>query len=58
VLFLLNYCHKYAIDVAMNGVVITDAIKVFRALVFVLLSICILSTSIITNSLHVADAQQ
>ncbi len=52
VLFLLNYCHKYTIDVATNGVVITDAIKIFRAPVFVLLTICILSASIVNNSLH------
>ncbi|MGB8164556.1 MAG: hypothetical protein WCF14_06050, partial [Nitrososphaeraceae archaeon] len=58
VLFLLNYCHKHTIYEATNGVVISDAIKIFRAPVFVLLTICILSISIITNSLHVADAQQ
>ena len=54
----MNYCYKHKIHVATNGVVITDAIKIFRAPVFVLLTICILSISIITNSLHVADAQQ
>lgn len=58
VLFLLNYCHKHTIDVATNGIVITDAIKTFRAPVFVLLSICVLSVSIVSNSLQLSDAQQ
>lgn len=54
----MNYCQRYTIDIVANGVVITNAIKIFRASVFVLLCICILSSSIIINSLHVADAQQ
>src|SRR4029078_3948521 len=55
---LLNYCHKATIDLATNGIVITDAIKKFRAPVFVLLSICVFSSSIVNTSLQQADAQQ
>jgi hypothetical protein len=55
---LLNYCRKVSIDLATNGIVITDAIKKFRAPIIILLSICVFSASIVNTSLQQTEAQQ